>query len=102
MKRALPILLLAVLLLFPTGAQAHTLSLSAARTEAAFYAGDLVQRGKGTRYKVTACKRHSAHAVSCGFKIYGARGYRVSGRVRTEHASSTSYDSISRAIVDPN
>jgi len=99
MRRALPLLLLAALL-FPTGAQAHTLSTSAARAEAVFYAESLVQRGPGKRFKVTSCKRHSAHAVSCGFKIYGARGYRVSGRVRTEHASSTSYDTISRAIVD--
>ena len=102
MRRALPLILLAALLLFPTGAQAHTLSVSAARAEAAFYAGDLVQRGKGTKYKVTSCRRHSAHAVSCGFKISGPRGYRISGRVRTEHASSTSYDTISRAIVDRN
>jgi hypothetical protein len=99
MRRALPILLLAALLLLPAGAQAHTLSVSAARAEAAFYAGDLVQRGKGARFKVTSCRRHSAHAVSCGFKIYGPRGYRISGRVRTEHAGSTSYDTISRATV---
>lgn len=98
MRRALPFILL-VALLFPTGAQAHSLSVSAARAEAAFYAGDLIQRGKGTRFKVGSCRRHSAHAVSCVFRIYGPGGYRASGRVHTAHASSTSHDTISRAIV---
>jgi hypothetical protein len=84
---------------FPAGAEAHQLSVSAAREEAAFYAESLVQRGPGTHFKVTSCRRHSAHAVSCGFKINGPRGYRVSGRVRTEHADGRSYDTISRAIV---
>ena len=100
MRRALPGIIIAALAL-PAGAEAHQLSSSTARTETAYFAEQLVERGPGTHFKITSCRRHSAHAVSCGFRIYGSRGYRVSGRVRTEHASSRSYETLSRAIVDP-
>ena len=97
MRRALPLTLLLALLL-PAAAQAHQLSTSAAKDETAFYAGQVVERTSATRFKVTSCRRQSAHAVTCAFKIYGPRGYRCSGRVRTTFADDVSYDTISRAV----
>jgi hypothetical protein len=38
--------------------------------------------------------------VSCGFKIYGPRGYRCGGRVRTALAGKASNETVSRALVD--
>jgi hypothetical protein len=92
--------MLLLLLLIPTGAQAHEVSGSAARAEAAFYAETLVEDGPGTRYRVYNCRRHSGHAVSCAYRIYGPGGYRCGGRVRTAAADSRSYDTISRVVSD--
>ena len=92
--------MLLLLLLIPAAAQAHEVSASAARAEAAFYAESLVEEGPGTRFRVHSCRRHSSHAVSCAYRIYGARGYRCGGRVRTVAADSRSYDTISRVVSD--
>ena len=99
MRRTLPLTLL-LLLLIPSGAQAHEISGSAARAEAAFYAETLVEDGPGTRFRVSSCSRHSSHAVSCAYRIYGAGGYRCGGRVRTVAADNRSYDTISRVVSD--
>jgi hypothetical protein len=99
MKRALPLGLLLALLL-PAGAQAHGLSVSSARTETAYYAETVMEQGQGTHYRVVACRRHSSRTVSCGFKIYGPRGYRCGGRVRTALAGKASNETVSRALVD--
>jgi hypothetical protein len=99
MRRALPLTLLLALLL-PSGAQAREVSVSAARAETAYYAQTLVERGAGMRFRVHSCRRRSPHSVSCGFRIYGPRGYRCDGRVSTAQAARTSYDTISRAVVD--
>ena len=99
MRRALPLGLLLALLI-PAAAQAQGLSASSARTETAYYAEMVVEQGHGTRYRVGACRRHSSRVVSCAFKIYGKRGYRCGGRVRTALASSAGNETVSRALVD--
>ena len=98
MRRAF-LFILVLALLLPAGAQANALTVSAARTEATFFAEDVVARGAGTHYRVYSCRRHSARAVSCAFKVTGPRGYRCSGRVRTALVGDSSYETISRATV---
>ena len=99
MRRALPLALL-LLLLIPSGAAASGVTSSAARAEAGFYAETLVEEGPGKRFRVYSCRRHSARAVSCAYRIYGAGGYRCGGRVRTVAANSRSYDTTSRVVSD--
>ncbi len=86
--------------LWPAAAQAHRLSSSTARAEAAYYAESLIERGLGSRYRVHSCRRHSRRAVSCGFRIYGSRGLRCGGRVRTVYPSDASADTVSRVLRD--
>ena len=93
------ILLPAVLLagICPTAAQAHELSSSTARAETRAYAEMLIEEGPGSRYRIGSCRRHSGHSISCSFRIYGARGYRCGGRVRTSYGSHLGGDTVSRA-----
>lgn len=98
MRRLLLFLMLAIVLLCPAAAQAHQLSSSTARAEARFYAETLIESGVGTRYRVHSCRRHSKRAVSCGFRIYGAGGYRCGGRVRTAYLAHAGGDTVSRAF----
>ena len=99
MRRILPLVLLLALLI-PAAAQAHGLSVGSARTETAYYAEMVIEQGHGTHYRVSSCRRHSSSVVSCAFKIYGKRGYRCGGRVRTALAGAASNDTISRAVAD--
>ena len=100
MRRPLLVFTLLAALLCPAPAQAHQLSSSTARAEARFYAETLVERGVGSRYRVGFCRRHSARAVSCACRIYGSRGSRCGGRVRTAYLSDAGSDTISRVTAD--
>lgn len=91
----LPTVLLALL---PSASQAHELSSSTARAETRAYAESLIDEGIGSRYRIGSCRRHSGHAISCAFRIYGARGYRCGGRVRTAYLDHASPDTVSRAF----
>jgi hypothetical protein len=98
MRRLLLLLTFLMVLMCPAAAQAHELSSSTARAEARFYAETLIASGVGTRYRILSCRRHSKHTVSCGFRIYGADGYRCGGRVRTAYLGHAGGDTVSRAF----
>ena len=89
---------LALVLICPAAAQAHQLSSKTARAEARFYAETLIEEGFGSRYRVRSCRRHSGRAVSCAFRIYGPRGFRCGGRVRTAYLGHGGGDTVSRAF----
>jgi hypothetical protein len=99
MRRALPLVFLLALLI-PAAAQGHGLSSSSARTETAYYAEMVVEQGHGTSYRVGSCRRHSSRVVSCAFKVYGKRGYRCGGRVRTSLVRGAGNETVSQALVD--
>lgn len=100
MRKSLLLLTLSLAMIGPAAAEAHQLSVSNARAEARFYAGTLVEEGIGTRYRVGSCKRHSGHAISCGFRISGPGGFRCGGRVRTAYLDHASSDTVSRVTSD--
>jgi hypothetical protein len=93
-----PTLLLAALC--PAAAQAHVLSSSTARAEARAYAERLIEHRIGPRARVGSCRRHSVHAVSCAYRIYGSRGYRCGGRVHTASLDHVGSDTVSRVVGD--
>lgn len=98
MRHLLLLSTLALVLICPAAAEAHELSSKTARAEARYYAESLVEEGYGSRYRVRSCRRHSVHAVSCGFRIYGPRGFRCGGRVRTAYLEHAGGDTVSRAF----
>ena len=100
MRKRLLLLTLVIAALCPSGAQAHELTSSAARAEAAYYAQSLIDSGVGSRFRIHSCRRDSGHAVSCAFRIYGARGARCGGRVRTAYLGHGSSDTVSRVVAD--
>jgi hypothetical protein len=100
MRRVLLLLGLSLTLICAAAAKAHELSSSTARAETRFYAESLIEDGIGLRYRVHSCRRHSGHAVSCAFRIYGRHGFRCGGRVRTSYLDHASPDTVSRLVVD--
>ena len=100
MRKRLLALPLFIVLLVPAGVQAHEMSSSTARGETAYYAQGLVDEGVGSRYRVSSCRRHSTHSISCAFRIYGSRGYRCGGRVRTTYLGHGTSETVSRVVAN--
>ena len=98
MRQLLLLSTLALVLVCPAAAQAHELSSKTARAEARYYAETLIEEGYGSRYRVHSCRRHSGHAISCAFRIYGPRGFSCGGRVRTSYLGHAGGDTVSRAV----